>query len=239
MNIRDMLRTAKVPEELHAEAQVSLSAASAATEGLTLAKWKVRLFKAKKISKLLDWEDERLCIKHPELADWDIAPMLNITASGDHFPWKETPEGGRPDPDAWMSKDPQSAEYQEAITAERSKRYFDGNHPRSRKAREMWYRRNAGEYLAWRRGVPVDTALPVMRWAGKDGKLHVEIVRCGDAWIVNTTKHVIGRLQLEGRYGFEVDNVFTGFGGTQGWFPIAGHELRAPATWSTIPRWVK
>ena len=36
------------------------------------------------------------------------------------------------------------------------------------------------------------------------------------------------------RIGYEIDNVMRD-DGTQLWFPIPGHDLRAPITWSVIP----
>ena len=225
---------AGVPQELHASALASLEKAQKASKGTTLAKWKVRLFKTKRIARLLDWEDERLCLKFPELADWDIAPMLNITAHGDHVPWALTPEGGRPVPNVWLNKDPSSVEYQEAVNDPISKRYFKGNHPRSKKAREMWYHRNAGEYKVWRLGEPVNPADGFQSWFYKDKKLQIKVSRCGDAWIVNSLQRLIGKIVLKRRQGYEVDNVFLP-SGEQSWYPIAGHELRAPVSWSTLP----
>lgn len=232
------LQIAEVPEELHTEALAALVAAEKAARGLTWQKWKGRLFKARTISKLMRWETNRLIDVKPEWARYDIAPMLNITGHGDNGPWV-FPEGGdlstgRPIQDYWLDKDPESADYQEAV----SKCYWcPGHHPRSKKARKAWYLRNSGEYEAWSRGVPVDNTLPVQRWKGESGKTEVSIVRCGQAWIVNTRRKLVGKLCLSGRYGNEIDNIFWRTG--QGWWPLPGFELRACVTWSTVPEIAK
>lgn len=36
------------------------------------------------------------------------------------------------------------------------------------------------------------------------------------------------------RIGYEIDNVMRD-DGTKLWYPISGHDLRAPITWSVIP----
>ena len=38
---------------------------------------------------------------------------------------------------------------------------------------------------------------------------------------------------VEARIGYEIDNLWNGT--EQAWYPIAGHELRAPLTWSALP----
>ncbi|WP_313082526.1 hypothetical protein [Pulveribacter sp.] len=240
MSHAKLLTVAGVPPDLHPQALASLTYAQGRSRGLFAAKLKTRLFRAGRIAKAMPWDAERLIDVRPDWADDDIAPMLNITGHGDNGPWV-FPEGGgidtgRPAQHYWLNPDPASAEYQEAV----AKCYWaKGHHPRSQKARKSWYRRNGGEYRAWRLGVPVDPSLPVERWQGRDGRLSVSVVRCGDAWIVNTERRLIGRLSLHGRYGFEVDNVFSGQFSPQMWFPIPGYELRAPVTWSTVPRWEK
>lgn len=224
------LTIAGVPQDLHAQALPILQDAERRARGLTLAKWRGRIFKAGKIAKLMPWSANRLIDAKPEWARYDIAPMLNITGHGDNGPWQDTPEGVRPYQDYWLNDDPASTEYQEAV----AKCYWcPGHHPRSQKARKAWYRRNGGEHEAWMRGMLVDNRLPVQRWQGKDGKTSVSVVRCGDAWIVNTTRTLYGPLRLEGRYGYEVDNVFWHTG--QGWWPLPGYELRAPVAWVTVP----
>jgi len=155
MKPKDALSLVGVPADLHAQAIASLALAKERNRGLTWHKLKVRLFRAGKIAKLLKWGDERLLDVRPDLADWDIEPMTNITAHGDHGPWVFTQDGRLPAPGRWLNPDPASAEYQEAVNDPISQRYFGGAHPRSPEARKAWYRRNGGAYLAWRRGVPV------------------------------------------------------------------------------------
>jgi len=234
VNPSKLLTIAGVPPDLHRQAQDALTLAQGRSSGLFAAKLKTRLLRAGKIAKAMPWEAERLIDVRPDWADDDIAPMLNITGHGDNGPWHETPAGGRPVVGYWLNPDPASDEYREAV----AKCYWcPGHHPRSDKARKAWYRRNGGEYRAWSLGIPVDPSLPVERWQGKEGRLSVSVVRCGDAWILNTERRLIGPLVLRGRYGFEVDNVFSGQYSPQMWFPIPGYELRAPVTWSTVPRW--
>ncbi len=224
------LMLAGVPESLHSEAIASLNAADFKRTGLTWAKWKVRLFRAGKIADLLDWNDERLCIKHPELCDWDIAPMLNVTAHGDNGPW--TPDGARPLANYWRNADPQSAEYQAAVEANY---WLPGTHPRSKESRKAWYRRNAGEYEAYMRGAPIDPAQGFEIWRGSAGKRNAVAWRCCGAWLVKTSTRLLGPLHLNGRHGYEIDNVFSGDYTPQMWWPIDGYALRAPVTWSTLP----
>ena len=42
--------------------------------------------------------------------------------------------------------------------------WAEGTHPRSEASRRAWYRRNGGEYRAWRLGVPVDPACTPTVW---------------------------------------------------------------------------
>ena len=229
------LRLAGVPEHLHQQAEACLVEAEKRSRGLTLAKWKTRLFKAGKIASLMSWETNRLIEVKPEWASMDIAPMLNITANGDNGPWVETPDGWRPDLHKCLNPDPESEDYKEAVA---SCYWCPGSHPRSTKARKAWYRRNGGEYLAWELGMPVgETAT---HWGYVDDKLKVDVINSGAAWIVNAKRKVLGKLWVSYRCGFEVDNVFQRsiFDGTsivQAWFPIPSHELRAPVTWSILP----
>ena len=224
------LTLAGVPESLHAEAQASLEAADERSAGLTWAKWKVRLFKAGKIADLLDWNDERLCIKHPELCDEDIAPVDNITCNGDMIPW--APDGSRPLRSYWLSQDPASDDYKAAVAA--NHRYCPGQHPRSRASRKAWYRRNAGEYKAWRLGAAIDPARGFEIWRGTDGKNTATAWRCCGAWCVSHSQKIIGTLYLNSRKGFEIDNIFCGDYSPQMWWPISGYQLRAPVTWSVL-----
>ena len=224
--MQNILTLAKVPPELHAEALAALSKAESASKGLTKAKIKTRLLMAGKIAKVLPWDAERLRDVKPEWADHDVAPMRSITAQGDNPPWQETPEGGRPVENHWLNPDP-------ATTREAPKR---ARHSTDAMAASTLL---GGEHLAWRRGEPIDTANPVQEWVGTQGKLQVNVVRSGNAWIIKKRKRLISKLVLTGRYGFEADNVFCGPGRTQAWFPIEGVELRAPATWGQRLRWQK
>ena len=233
----DKLALAGVPEGLHAQVIDCMAEAKQRSAGLTWAKWRTRLFRAGKIAKAMPWEANRLIDVRPDWADSDIAPMLNITANGDNGPWRETPDGGRPNPDKWLNPDPASEEYQQAVDA---CYWCKGAHPRSTKARKAWYRRNGGEYRAWRLGMPVGQ--DAQHWNYVSDKLVVEVMRSGDAWIINARRKLLGKLWASYRIGFEVDNVyqrsiFDGVTIVLAWYPIAGHELRAPVTWSVVPSW--
>lgn len=226
MNPLKHLKAAGVPEHLWVDAMDSLDEAYDRSRGLTLAKWRVRLFKAGKIAELIPWEAERLIDVRPDLADWDIAPVVNITAHGDNAPWVMTPDGGRPAPGRWMNADPTSEDYERAV---RSNYWCKGEHPRSKESRKAWYRRNAGEYRAWRLGQPVDPA-NVQRWTQGD----TTVIRAGNAWQIVAKEKWLGIIPVKVRVGHEIDNVVSP-DGTQNWYPIAGHELRAPVSWSVIP----
>lgn len=228
MNYLKFLRAAGVEAELHDAAVASLEEARRRADGLLWAKWKVRLFKNGKIARMLPWEAERLCDVRPDLADWDIAPMVNITAHGDNVPWVPTPDGGRPAPGRWFDRDPASAEYQDAVA---QNYWLKGTHPRSQESRAAWYRRNAGEYRAWRLGMPVNVADGVRVWRGGG----VTVYRCGDAWQLIAPGKILGLIPAVIRIGFEVSNVWSEATGLQAWYPIAGHDLRAPVTWSVRP----
>ena len=219
-SLPQLLAIAGVPATLHEEALQALADARQRAQGLLWHKLKVRLLKADKIARAMLWEAERLIDVRPDWARWDVAPMRNITGHGDNVPWIETPQGGRPVVGAWLNPDPESDEYREAVKANY---WCRGEHPRSRKSRMAWYRRNGGEYEAWARGCAIDTAQPCQEWRGESGSLSVQVVRWGNAWIVSTTKRY-GPLRITGRYGFECDNAL-------GWFPLPGYDLRAPATW--------
>ena len=224
MNIEKLLIKAGVPESLQAEALGCLEKADKDSDGLLWGKWKVRLFKAKKISDMLPWEAERLLDVDPGKADWDICPMLNITAHGDNAPWDEFT--GRPKPGAWLNNDRESMEYQAAV---KDNYWCKGAHPRSKKSRKAWYRRNAGEYRAWRLGLPVSLADGVQVWEANG----VRVQKCGVAWQLTAVKKALGVLSICTRVGYEIDNVFKD--GVQQWYPINGHDLRAPLTWSVMP----
>jgi hypothetical protein len=100
---------------------------------------------------------------------------------------------------------------------------------------KAWYRRNAGEYLAWRLGAAVEPSKGFEIWRGKDGKDSAVAWRCGTAWIVKSSTHLVGPLYLNSRKGYEIDNVFSGDYTPQMWWPIPGYQLRAPVTWSVLP----
>jgi hypothetical protein len=218
MKLIEYLRRAGVPARLHAEALASLEEARSRAKGLTLFKWKVRLLHAGKIAKLLPWEADRLIDLRPDLADWDIAPMTNITAHGDNIPWP----GGRPAEHAWFDEsDP---------AAVAANYWCEGAHPRSQKSRKAWYRRNAGEYRAWRLGMPVDLATAEVFQGGG-----VTVFHCSGAWQILTADKWLGFIPVAVRVGFEVSNVWRSSDGAQLWYPIKGHDLRAPVTWSVIP----
>jgi hypothetical protein len=235
--LTEYLALAGVPDGLHAQVIDCMAEARKRSAGLTWAKWRTRLFRAGKIAKAMPWEANRLIDVRPDWADSDIAPMLNITGHGDNGDWVDTPEGGRPDPDRWLNQDPASEDYQQAV----AHCYWSrGHHPRSTKARKAWYRRNGGEYRAWRLGMPVGE--DSRRWTYHSDKLTVEVANSGDAWIINARRKLLGKLWWDTRCGFEVDNVFqrSVFDGVtivQAWYPIPGHELRAPVTWSKVPAW--
>ena len=228
MNLLKLLQVAGVPAQLHPEAVASLQDAERRARGLLWHKLKVRLFRAKKIAKMIPWHADRLVDVHPELIDWDIAPMINITAHGDNGPWHGTPNGDRPDKTYWLNSDPESAEYKYAV----SKNYWcKGEHPRSEKSRKSWYRRNGGEGRAWRLGSLVVPEQYTKPWVGGGIKVHHN----NGAWIITGKTKLWGFLPVKVRFGFEIDNVFSGDYAPQMWYPIDGYELRAPVTWSIIP----
>ena len=230
--LTEYLTLAGVPDGLHAQVIDCMSEARKRSAGLTWAKWRTRLLKAGRIAKAMPWEANRLIDVRPDWADCDIAPMLNITGHGDNGDWVDTPDGGRPDPDRWLNQDPASEDYQEAV----AKCYWcPGHHPRSEKARRAWYRRNAGEYRAWRLGLPVDTTTKLAVWTGEQGNTTVTVCRSGGAWLIKSRRKVLGKLHIKTRVGFEVDNVFSGVYDPQMWYPLPGVELRAPVTWSVMP----
>ena len=227
--ISDYLDRAGVPAELRNKAIATILEADVRSAGLTWAKWKVRLFKAGKIARMLAWSDERLVQRDSTLADWDVAPMYNITAHGDNIPWTNDGAGARPQPGAWLNRDPQSAEYQEAVAANY---WLPGTHPRSMESRKAWYRRNAGEFRAYRNGMTVDLFGGARSWTSPDGS--VTVMNSGAAWLIKARRKLIGRLGINTRVGFELDNIFTP-SGAQGWYPVSGYQLLAPVTWSVLP----
>lgn len=236
MIITHYLQLAGVPPTLWPDAQASIDKARAAygwsLGWMTLRKHFVRLFRAGKIADLLAWEDNHLTDKHPGLAGWDIAPMLNITSNGDNVEWRETPLGGRPDPDSWLNPDPTSDEYQRAVAA---CYWAPGAHPRSPEARKAWYRRNACEYAAWELGCPVGAG--VQGWTDNG----ITVLRSGDAWQIRGTAKWLGPIRLKVYIGYEVGNIFAKPNGkwVQRWYPLPGYELRACVAWAVYPTWSK
>ena len=225
-----------MPAYLWPEAVASLQSARAAhgwsLGWMVLRKHCVRLFRAGKIARLLPWTANRLIDVDPDKDGWDIAPMLNITSNGDNVEWRETPLGGRPNPDSWLDSDPASGEYKRAVAANY---WLPGTHPRSPEARKAWYRRNAGEYVAWQRGLPVGTS--VQEWSGNG----ITVLRSGDAWQVYGVVPWLGPIRRKINIGYEVANVFVRRAGqwVQGWYPLPGYELRACVVWMRHPVWLR
>lgn len=230
MTPQQALHLAGVPEARHAAAMASIARAKDAKRGLLLHKLKGRWLMAGKIADALEWTDERLCTVRPDWCDWDIAPMVNITAHGDNGPW--TPDGKRPLANYWRDADPTSEEYQQAVQANY---WCKGTHPRSKESRRAWYRRNSGEYKAWRLGAEIDPANGFEIWRGEIGKTRVIVWQCSGAWLIKTSTRLIGPLCINARAGYEIDNVFSGDYTPQMWWPVPGYELRAPVTSSTLP----
>jgi hypothetical protein len=226
--MNDLLGIAGVPAELREAAVASLAECKTRCSGLTLKKWKVRLFRAGKIAGLLAWDRDRLTAVRPDLADWDIEPVLNITAHGDNVPWAGNP--GRPVPHCWLNTDPQSDEYREAVAA---CYWAPGHHPRSRVAVKAWYRRNGGAGLAYRLGCPVDEAEGHKIWRGKAGRTSVVVFKSGGAWQVIADTELLLGWKLRRRWGYEVCNVFSGVYAPQAWYALPGTVLKAPVSWTT------
>lgn len=230
--MNDILQIAGVPETLRAQCLDNLAIAEEASRGMTWHKLKVRLLRAGKIARMLKWTDNRLIDVAPDLASWDVAPMLNVTAQGDNYAQDES----SPREDYWLNPDPRSAEY---LLAKTGCYWCPGEHPRSEKSRKAWYRRNGGEYEAWARGWPVSNVGTFQTWEGESGRTKVTAHTCDGAWYIEV-RRTYGPFVICGQYGFELANVFQAPGGTrrrQMWWPLPGYELRATVTWSTIPRW--
>lgn len=232
VQITDLLQAAGVPPTLWPEAQASIDKARAAhgwTLGLmTLRKHYVRLFKAGKIAKLLPWSANRLLDVRPDLAEWDIAPVRNVTCNGDNMPWDESGPVAEP----WSDPDLASADYRFAVLRNY---WLHGTHPRSPEARKAWYRRNACEYVAWERGSPVGAG--VQEWTGGG----ITVLRSGDAWQIHGAVPLLGPLKLKIDIGYEVANVFVRRADqwVQGWYPLPGYELRACVVWMRHPVWLR
>jgi hypothetical protein len=233
MNIDKLLTVAGLAGAEKQRAIDCLLEAHKRADGLLLHKLKARWLMAGKIANVLTWHDERLLSVKPEWAEFDIEPMLNITAQGDNAPWVETIQGGRPIEGHWLRLDPRSADYKKAVD---SCYWSKGNHPRSYEARKAWYRRNGGAYRAYEIGQKVDIKGDgVKKWKGSDGNLTVNVYQSGSAWQVNATRKVVGRLSVKTRIGYEITNLWIESTGEQAWYPIPGYDLKAPVTWSVLP----
>ena len=233
MNIDKLLTVAGLSDYDKLAATACLLEAKERTNGLLLHKLKARWLMAGKIADALPWKAERLCNEVPEWAEFDIEPMLNITAQGDNAPWRMTDQGGRPYEGHWLRLDPRSADSKNAVD---SCYWSKGNHPRSYEARKAWYRRNGGAYRAYQLGQKVDIKGDgVKTWKGSEGNLTVKVYQCGSAWQVNATRKVFGRLSVKTRIGYEITNVWRESNGLQAWYPIPGYDLKAPVTWSVLP----
>ena len=219
--ILDLLQQAGLTGDLLVNAHDTLLQARDKAKGLFWSKWRVRLFKAGKIAGMLSWSDERLLDVRPELAAWDIAPVINVTAHGDNVPWINTNDGPRPVPGAWMT---------DTIAAREANYWCPGEHPRSERSRKAWYRRNAGEFEAWSRGKAVDVAHARLFRANG-----VTVRECNGAWQLDAHIKLLGFIPANVRIGYEISNVWRESDGAQLWYPIPGYELRAPLTWSVIP----
>lgn len=70
--------------------------------------------------------------------------------------------------------------------------------------------------------------LKLLTTAGVPEALHAQAIAClaeADKWL--------GVIPVKVRIGYEIDNLWNGT--EQAWYPIAGHNLRAPLTWSVLP----
>ena len=61
----------------------------------------------------------------------------------------------------------------------------------------------------------------------------VTVRECSGAWQIVAPAKLLGIIPAKARIGYEIDNLWNGT--EQAWYPIAGHELRAPLTWSVLP----
>lgn len=235
MNIDKLLTVAGLTGNEKQIAIDCLLEAHKRADGLLLHKLKARWLKAGKLAKALAWESERLIDVDSSLAEYDIEPMLNITAQGDNAPWMDfSALGGRPIEGHWLNPNPESHDYKNAVA---SCYWCPGHHPRSHEARKAWYRRNGGAYRAYQLGVALDLYTGVKVWRGTVGKTTVRVYNCGVAWQVNAIKKIVGKLCISTRIGYEITNVWNESSGLQAWYPIAGHILKAPVTWSVLPKW--
>ena len=229
MNISKMLSKLDAPAEVKEAAHVALSAAVDKSKGLTWHKWKLRLFKAKKLASKLSWESERLIDVDPNLLSSDIAPVINVTAYGDHVVWVE---GVGPVPGTWMNKDPNSEDYKSNLAASKEKGYKHDVHSRTKEWHTWWYRRNAGEGEAWIRGAAVGPMPQRPQvWKGENTLL----LHSGDAWQLYHFKPWFGKWGLLTEIGHEISNVWNFKYDAQGHYPIPGYELRGPLSCTALP----
>lgn len=224
-NVYKFLTLCSVPPSLHPFAIKSLEEAKLRSKHLNLKKWYTRLFKAKAISELLQWEDNRLIDVKSSWARHDIAPVQNITANGDNIPWLSMTQAYQ---DAYLNKNPRSEEYKEAV---KSNYWCKGEHPRSKKSRKAWYRRNGGEYLAWTLGraiTPHKHQTLQKSWKFSNKKYRIEIIEQEGVWQINAKRRWLGPVWLDYRLGYELDNA-------AGWLPMEGFEFRATLVWTIVP----
>ena len=227
--IQQFLDLSAVPSQLHGSAMACMEESKTRIKGTNLQKWKTRLFKAKAISKLLKWEDNRLVDVKPEWASHDIAPVPNVTANGDNAPWISATEAN---PNAYLNKDPLSDDYKEAV----ARNYWcEGHHPRSERSRLAWYRRNGGEFLVWQKGravKPRTLGATFQQWTFKDKDFDIEIQEQEGVWQINAERRLIGPLWVSYRLGYELDNAGL-------WLPMEGYEFRATLVWTILPAFHK
>lgn len=225
MDFTKHLEAAGVKGDALQSALACLAEADARSDGLTAFKLKVRLLEADKLAKRLAWEDMRLIDVDPSLLAKDLAPARNITIMGDFLPWAD--ENG-PSEKLWLNKDPESAEYKEAVAANK---WTKGEHPRSFKSHKGAIRRNGAEGRAWELGRAVSPGKPVDVYQG-DGYV---VCHHEGAWELYGTVKRWGCIPFKVRVGYEIDNVIDVETLKPLWVPLAGYELRAPVTWSVLP----
>ena len=232
MNIDKLLTVAGLSDYEKLAATACLLEAKDRTTGLLLHKLHARWLMAGQIAKALPWEAERLLTYRPGLAAFDIEVAKNITCNGDGADWDEATK--LPYEGHYLNPDPESDDYKAAVAA---CYWAKGHHPRSYEARKAWYRRNAGAYRAYQLGQKIDLSTGVKVWRGTVGKTTVSVYNCGNAWQVNATKKIVGKLCISTRIGYEITNVWRESNGLQAWYPIPGYDLKAPVTWSVLPKW--
>ena len=232
--IIELLRKTGAEEYDILSATASFKGAEGRMKGIIKNKFLGRYIHNKKIAKSLSWGDNRLP-EDSEYKQYDIEPMLNITANGDNSVWIETPQGGRPIEEVMLNPDPNSDDYKAAVA---SCYWCKGEHPRSEKARAAWYRRNAGAYLVYQRGEYIDPAQPVRKFIYENKKIKATFRNSGVVWQVEIEKKILGKIGIRTRVGYEIDNVIDS-DGVQQWYPIPGYALRAPVTKSSLPFWRK